>query len=68
MTKPMTRATRRSIIKTLFQSYLDDIDDFYDAKDELVSDINKMLLAAGDKDGIVSGEKINEIKEKLRNL
>lgn len=64
----MNRSLRKQIVKSLFQGYLDDIDDFYDAKDELIMDLNKMLHSLGDRDGVVSGEKITELKSSLRNL
>lgn len=41
-------------IGSIFKKYIDDIDDYYDAKDEFIKDVNIVLKKHyGDKDGVM---------------
>lgn len=44
----------RPKIESIFKKYIDNIDDYYDAKDEFIKDVNIVLKKHyGDKDGIM---------------
>ena len=43
-------------ITELFQSYLSEIDDFYEAKEAFIDDLNAVFVKKGDKDVVCKQE------------
>lgn len=55
-------------VKTFVESYLSQIDDYCEAKEEMIIEINRYLRSKGDKCGVVDGELTNKIKELLSDF
>lgn len=55
-------------VKTFVESYLSQIDDYCEAKEEMIIEINRYLRSKGDKCGIVDGELTSKIKELLSDF
>ena len=55
-------------LKTIIDDYFLRIDDYYEAKDELIRDINKHLVKRGDHDGIMCKYSFKQALKELNEL
>lgn len=54
-------------IESIFKKYIDDIGDYYDAKDEFIKDINAVLKKHyGDKDGVMCKKIFEDARAALK--
>ena len=54
-------------IESIFKKYIDNIDDYYDAKDEFIKDINAVLKKHyGDKDGVMCKKIFKDVRAVLK--
>lgn len=58
----------KELIKQLIEDYIGEEDDYFDAKESLIKDINDILLSYGDLRGVVSGTELAEIINSQLNL
>lgn len=60
------------VLKTLFKEYLDNIDDYYEAKEAFISDLNVVFRQHGDKDGVLCKTKyidaLNDFHELIETI
>jgi hypothetical protein len=55
-------------LKTIIDDYFEKIDDYYEAKDELIKDINKHLVKRGDYDGMMCKYSFKQALKELNKL
>lgn len=58
---------REEKITELFQSYLSEIDDFYEAKEAFMDDLNLVFFRHGDK-GVICKEDLSNAYEHIRKF
>jgi hypothetical protein len=58
----------KTIIKQLIKNYIEEEDDYFEAKSSFIKEINEVFLTYGDNRGIVCGCELTEIVNKQLEL
>lgn len=59
---------KNTTLAQVIQDYFDKIDDYFEAKEEFIKDVNTILAKKGDDDGIIDKCKIRDIQIALDSI